>query len=739
MKKLLVLLSLLQGVMLCAVNGFEVNTMHDAEWKFRLKDGEQEWIFADGYYELRFANSEPIRYVPFYSEGTAVVDGGREYSFKRVSSESSYTVTVTDEIIYQNAQQSSQLVFTIKDGKLIRTLRGSVTGTEYIFETSVSSILVFPPAGNSLHTDPSVRIITSNGSTVHEHVSGSLQTPEILQSRDANNRVLRYHIPAAIQSGNFSVEWFTYLGSTDSDELLAIDDMPDGGVVVCGRTQSITFPGMDAGDTMRGVYDIVIIRFDSLGNHLWTTLYGGLYYETGNAIVVHDTVIYVGGATNGNDIPMINAYQDSTAGSYDAVILKLNFNGDVIQSSYFGAIGAEFIYGMDVDSSGRLVIGGSSTSASLPQSAGGFQPAGAGAIDGFVCVMNDSFAPIWTTFYGGSGTEDVHQLDVSDAGKILLVGGSFSLNFPCTPNAFQSGRLGNCDAYLVVFDLNGNRIYATYYGGSGYEDCYGVAGDVNGNVYMSGFTTSPDFNVTGTTIQSNYSGMNDAYILKFDSAGVPVFSTFYGGADDDKVWTMTMRGKYLYIAGVSYSTDLIMNTTSPQDSMAGYSDGFVLKMDTSGNYITSTYIGGNTADDIWCITVNADTMVTCAGVTYSTDLPITPGAFQQSYVASGDGFVVRFDLSEELFSSETAESPTTEIDMLRVYPVPAENGTITISCEEGQIVLLEVFDINGSQVFSQVCSASSVAIATEQWSGGVYSLRCVLDNGISLREVLIVK
>jgi hypothetical protein len=132
-------------------------------------------------------------------------------------------------------------------------------------------------------------------------------------------------------------------------------------------------------------------------------------------------------------------------------------------------------------------------------------------------------------------------------------------------------------------------------------------------------------------------------------------------------------------------------------------------------------------------------MVTCAGSTYSTNLDVTPGAFQQNYVASGDGFVVRFDLSEELFSSETTDSPSEDINMIHVYPVPAANGTVTVSCAEGQMVLLEVFDINGSLVFSQVGAASTVAIETEQWSGGVYSLRCVLDNGSSFQEVLIVE
>jgi Secretion system C-terminal sorting domain len=741
MKQFLISFYLLCTTFASAHSGFEINSTGIGEWKYVLKDGSTEWRFADESFTVMFDNGESVQYFPFASAATVTLtESGSRYVLNEYKSGRVAKSICAEAIVYHDPQSNAHLEFRVSGNKLIRRLYGSLTSAEFIFNCRIGAEMVFPPAGTNGEVNSRLRVITSGGNLINElSVDRTLQTPEILSASSAESRLLRYHIPVSTQSGSFSVEWFTYLGANDSDELLAIDDMPDGGVVLCGRTQSSTFPGMDAGDTLRGSYDMVIVRFDSTGQHLWTTIYGGLYYETANAIIVNDTSIYVGGSTNGNDMLMVNAYQDSTAGSYDAVILKLNFNGDVVQSSYFGSIGAEFIYGIDADSSGRLVIGGSSTSASLPSSAGGFQPNGAGAIDGFVCVMNDSFAPVWTTFYGGSGTEDVHQLSVSDAGTILLVGGSFSLNLPCTPNAVQAGRLGNCDAYLVVLDLNGNRKYATYYGGSVYEDCYGVAGDASGNVYMAGFTSSPDFNTAGTTIQSTYSGVNDAWVAKFDSTGAVVFSTFYGGADDDKTWTMEMRGKYLYIAGVSHSSDLIMNTTSPQDTMAGYSDGFVLKMDTAGNYITSTYIGGNTADDILCITVNADTMVTCAGTTYSTNLDVTPGAFQQNYVASGDGFVVRFHLSEELFSSESSQDAIILNEALNVYPVPAMNEELQLEVTGNIISQVRLYSATGLLVHAdENVQSNRNSINISQFAPGIYSVQCILADGSLLSKSVII-
>ncbi|MCK6640942.1 MAG: T9SS type A sorting domain-containing protein [Bacteroidia bacterium] len=740
MKKFLLAIAVIVGSALSAHSIFEVNSSGEGEWKYRLKDGLNQWIFTDRSYQIVFGNGESVKYVPFSSsDNVSLTETGQRYAYNVYSAVAVTKTTCVDGIAYHDLQNNVHLEFRIDNGKLLRKLYGSSQADEYIFICTVNAEMIFPPAGYGGDAAGCVRVLTPGGNMIHEFSAQRFfQTPEILASAERGSRDLRYHVPVTTQSGTFAVEWFTYLGANDSDDLLSIDDMPDGGVVLCGRTQSTTFPGMNAGDTLRGSYDMVIVRFDSSGQHMWTTVYGGLYYETANAISVNDTSIYVGGATNGNDVPMINAYQDSTTGSYDAIVLKLNFNGDIVQSTYFGSTGAEFIYGLDTDSTGRLVIGGSSTSPSLPQSAGNFQPNGAGAIDGFVCVMNDSFAPIWSTFYGGSGTEDVHQLSVSDAGTILLAGGSFSIDFPCTPNAVQAGRLGNCDAYLVVLDMNGNRKYATYYGGSMYEDCYGVAGDADGNVYMAGLTTSPDFNTAGVTIQSNYSGMNDAWIAKFDSTGAVRFSTFYGGADDDKTWSMDMRGKYLYVAGVSYSSDLMMNTTSPQDTMAGYSDGFVLKMDTAGNYVTSTYIGGNSADDILGITVNGDTMVTCTGVTYSTNLDVTPGAFQQSYIASGDGFVVRFHLSEELFSSESEEVLPATND-LSIFPIPAGNEEIIIAVPSGSIKQIRMFSATGALMYSNDnVQTNHSSINVSQFASGIYSVQCVLENGSVVSKPVII-
>lgn len=543
----------------------------------------------------------------------------------------------------------------------------------------------------------------------------------------------REYAPVNPLAGTFATQWLTYAGATDSDELLCVRDMPDKGVVVCGRTMSANFPGTDSLDSLAGSYDMVIFRMDSLGQILWTTMYGGQFYETANSLVVYDTVIYVVGSTNGNDCPMVNAFQSTQAGSYDAVVLRLGFDGALQQSSYFGGFGAEQAFGLDVDSTGKIVIGGASTSTSIPQSNLGYQQAGAGANDLFIAVLDQTFAPVWSTFYGGASTEDVHTLLVTPRNQIIACGGSNSINFPCTPGAFQIGKLGPFDAYYVVFEMDGTRKYATYYGGSGNEDCFGIAGDANGNVYLSGHTSSIDFNTTGTIFQPMFQGINDAWLARFDSTGVPYFSTFYGGAVDDKVWSMFRRDGYVYITGVTTSPDLFMNVTAPQDSLWGGTDGFIVKFDTAGNYVTSTYIGGSGADDLMNVTVNSDTVATCVGTTYSNNLQVL-NPYQANYVASGDGMAVRYKLSETWSSNVVFED--SKFEDSKIYPNPASE-TINIQSST-PIEFINVFSLDGKLVISvSGNNSTSVAMAIHTLSESVYVVVVQTSVGVSETKLVI--
>ena len=79
----------------------------------------------------------------------------------------------------------------------------------------------------------------------------------------------------------------------------------------------------------------------------------------------------------------------------------------------------------------------------------------------------------------------------------------------------------------------------------------------------------------------------------------------------------------------------------------------VLKFDSSGTLVYSTFLGGSANDQAGPIVVNPDGTVYVAGYTQSSDFPVTPGAYQTAYGGGLDGFLARIsaDGSQLLYST----------------------------------------------------------------------------------------
>ena len=87
-----------------------------------------------------------------------------------------------------------------------------------------------------------------------------------------------------------------------------------------------------------------------------------------------------------------------------------------------------------------------------------------------------------------------------------------------TAGSYQDVNNGGDDAFLAKFDIAGNRLWATYYGGSNNDVAYGVSCDLVGNVFIAGATSSTSDIATPGTYQSTFNDSSDAFVAKFDTA-----------------------------------------------------------------------------------------------------------------------------------------------------------------------------------------------------------------------------
>src|SRR5439155_4788919 len=163
--------------------------------------------------------------------------------------------------------------------------------------------------------------------------------------------------------------------------------------------------------------------------------------------------------------------------------------------------------GIAVDAAGNAYVTGLTDSTNFPTTAEAFQAAfGGGGVDAFVTKLDPTgSALVYSTYLGGSGSDEGLGIAVDASGNAYLVGVSDSTNFPTTAEAFQAAfGGGGADTFVTKLDPTGStRVYSTYLGGSGFDTIQGsgLAVDASGNAYVTGLTFSTDFPTTPGAFQ----------------------------------------------------------------------------------------------------------------------------------------------------------------------------------------------------------------------------------------------
>ncbi|MGA9398747.1 MAG: SBBP repeat-containing protein, partial [Anaerolineaceae bacterium] len=102
-----------------------------------------------------------------------------------------------------------------------------------------------------------------------------------------------------------------------------------------------------------------------------------------------------------------------------------------------------------VDSEGYSYVVGYTSGATFPTTPGAFQTSMNGNRDGFVSKINPfGSSLIYSTFFGGSSTDEVFSVALDDVGSAYITGWSISWDFPATYGAFQTGNYGY-DAFVT--------------------------------------------------------------------------------------------------------------------------------------------------------------------------------------------------------------------------------------------------------------------------------------------------
>ena len=332
--------------------------------------------------------------------------------------------------------------------------------------------------------------------------------------------------------------------------------------------------------------------------------------------------IYVAGQTASANFPVTHGLSLKPSGNFDVFVTKLTSAGELVFSTYLGGSGNDRGYHLALDNAGSCIIVGVTTSTNFPVQAAVQPKFGGGDRDGFIAKLSaDGSALVYSTYLGGSGSDDLTDVAVDRDGNAYVAGDSASADFPVVA-ALQSENHGDFDAVVAKLSPQGNLVYCTYLGGSGfYDSAISIAVDGEGSALVTGYTSSADFPAVKPLQVANRGGY-DAFIAKIHPRGTHLlFSTWLGGSKDDYGRSIALDGAgNIYVAGDTFSTNF--PTVKPlQAGHGGRRDVFVAKIKGDGSdLVYSTFLGGS-GEELAALTVTPAGYACLTGVTSSTNYP----------------------------------------------------------------------------------------------------------------------
>lgn len=393
------------------------------------------------------------------------------------------------------------------------------------------------------------------------------------------------------------LDYSTYIGGSASDFARDITVDSTGAVYITGWTLSSDFPVLGplqrfyGGGLISG--DVFVTKINPAGTAIvYSTYLGGNADEEGLAVAVDASGnAYVTGYTESFNFPVLNAFQGIFGGgAKDAFVTKIAPAGNaLVFSTYIGGTGSEKSKGIAVDAVGSLFLTGWTSSINFPV-INALQPLFGGIKDAFVLKMRPPGRGFdYSTYLGGLDVDGGRAIAIDATGAAYVAGHSWSSNFPLM-NPIQGVFGGIKDVVVFKLTPTGNAlVFSTYIGGTGAEKSKGIALDSKGSIYVTGWTSSPDFPVLNP-LQGSLSGVQDTFVVKLAPPGRRfIYSTYLGGSDSDSGRDIAIDSTdAVYVAGHSWSADYPLFNPL-QGMFGGARDAVITKINSAGTNLSSLH------------------------------------------------------------------------------------------------------------------------------------------------------
>jgi len=357
--------------------------------------------------------------------------------------------------------------------------------------------------------DGGTSVVFDNSNNPISCVNVNSGEKSIIRKRDVNGGVL----------------WEKEIVSSNTIRSSEIDVDSDNNTIITGYYDgTVDFnPGSGTFNrTSVGGNDCFIVKLDENGSFIWAVSFGGsdadqsfdLAIDSNNGIVVSgrfkNTVDFDPGSGTDNE---------TSVGSFDAFVLKLNENGIYQWAHAFGGTAYDNAWGIGVSSTNEVYINGRITGTI------DFDPSSSNADlvcdDLFIAKFSESGDYIWAKSFNGSGNGEGISVKISDNNNCYMVGTyTGTIDFDPGVGVFEQTSTGAPYHFFVLkLDASGDFVWVRHLeGGAGsYSDVHEIVIDPSENLFICGnFMGDVDFDVNSGTSSVNV-GEQDYFVLKLNS------------------------------------------------------------------------------------------------------------------------------------------------------------------------------------------------------------------------------
>ncbi|MBU3741174.1 MAG: hypothetical protein FGM24_02695 [Candidatus Kapabacteria bacterium] len=481
-----------------------------------------------------------------------------------------------------------------------------------------------------------------------------------------------------------------------------------------------------------------------------------------------------------------------STGQTDAFIARMDPKlTKVISFAFIGGSDHDRARGMCVDKANSVYIVGETQSANFPTSSGASGQIYKAGLDGFLVKLDSNLTALKLATYHGGNKDDSPRGVAVDKNLTIYVAGTtlsnanFPVTFPVSVTVSDwrgrqsttpggGANLGGIEGFVASFSQSGTMLQGRFFGRSGDEIITAIAVDNASGVYITGSTSSSDFETAPTPSffasgrlpydRTFGGGITDAFITKFNNelalakSDDGTYSSYLGGSGDEQG-----RGVFVddlgraHVVGVTNSPNLEAVSTLNTTPIGGQ-DIFMAVMSDDGRDLKSlTYYGGSGNDEVLgAKPYTTSTTAVIYGYTVSVDFPTTGTGSESNRAGTTDGFVALINTTTNRYCTLLGASADDTVRAAIVDPkgdiVYAMSTTSTnLPTHEqsyntkasGQDIFLGKFAFGSLELASprggeSYCVGANIPVTwqvLDMLADDKYSLELSTDNGTTWTEI----